>query len=162
VDFCLVARRFLVAWYGPCRIFYFLWVLHQHFLIASMSFLYLVQIILQCLTIRVYTICKCNVCCTLNVVSCTLHTQNIQSLMQPEFLFILILPRHISAALGHHQVLLLKLSHCNFYIICSFWYELLFICLMLRPTLFPSSTSPLLVFTVLKILKMYVSVINFF
>jgi hypothetical protein len=28
-------------------------------------------------------------------------------------LFISILPRHVTAALGHHQVLLLKLSHCN-------------------------------------------------
>jgi hypothetical protein len=80
--------------------------------------------------------------------------------MQPEF-FILILPRHVSAALGHHQVLLLKLSHCNFYIICSFRYALLVICLMLRPTLFPFSTSPHLVFTILKILKIYVSVITF-
>jgi hypothetical protein len=78
------------------------------------------------------------------VPSYTLHTQNIQSLMQPEF-FILILPRHVSAALGLHQVLLLKLPHCIFYIICSFRYALLFICLMLRPTLFPFSTSPLLV-----------------
>jgi hypothetical protein len=42
-------------------------------------------------------------------------------------LFILILPRHVSAAMGHHQVLLLKLSHCNFYIICSFWCAYLFI-----------------------------------
>jgi hypothetical protein len=79
--------------------------------------------------------------------------------MQPEILIlILILPRHVSAALGHHQVLLLKLSHCKFYIICSFRYALVFICLMLRPTLLPFSTSPLLVF---KILKIYVSLIKF-
>jgi hypothetical protein len=39
------------------------------------------------------------------------HTQY-KSLMQPEiFLLILILPRHVSTALDHHQVLLLKLSH---------------------------------------------------
>jgi hypothetical protein len=69
------------------------------------------------------------------------------------FLFILILPRHVSAALGHHQVLLLKLSHCNFYIICSFLCAYLFICLMPRLTLFPFSTSPFLIFTILKILK---------
>jgi hypothetical protein len=84
-----------------------------------------------------------------------LHSQNIQSSMQPEFYFILIVP-HVSATLGHHQVLLIKLSHCNFYIICYFRYALLFIFLMLRPTLLPFSTSPLVVFTILKILKTYV------
>jgi hypothetical protein len=75
--------------------------------------------------------------------------------------FILILPRHVFAALGHHRVLLLKLSHCNFYIICSFRYALLFIYLMLCLTLLPFGTSPLLEFTILKILKIYVSVIKF-
>jgi hypothetical protein len=78
--------------------------------------------------------------------------------MQLEIFVILILPWHVSAALGHHQVLLLKLSHCNFYIICSFRCVYLFICLMPRPTLFPFSSSPLLVF---KILKIYVCIIKF-
>jgi hypothetical protein len=58
--------------------------------------------------------------------------------------------------MGHHQVLLLKLSHCNFYIICSFRCAYLFICLMPRLTLFPFSTSPFLIFTILKILKLCV------
>jgi hypothetical protein len=48
---------------------------------------------------------------------------------------------------------LLKLSHCNFYIICSFRCGYLFICLIPRLTLFPFGTSPFLIFTILKILK---------
>jgi hypothetical protein len=47
---------------------------------------------------------------------CILHTQYIQSLMQLKILFILTLTRHVSAAVVHHQVFLLKLFHCNFYI----------------------------------------------
>jgi hypothetical protein len=73
------------------------------------------------------------------------------------FLFILILPRHVSASLGHHQVLLLKLSHWNFFIICSFRCAYLFICLIPSPTLFPFSTSQFLIFTILKI---YMSIIE--
>jgi hypothetical protein len=53
---------------------------------------------------------------TFNVTEHTLHTQYIQSLMQLKTLFILTLTRHVSAAVGHHQVLLLKLFHCSFYI----------------------------------------------
>jgi hypothetical protein len=35
--------------------------------------------------------------------------------MKHEILFILILAPHVSATLGHHQVILLKLSHCTIY-----------------------------------------------
>jgi hypothetical protein len=45
-----------------------------------------------------------------------LHAQYIQSLMQLKILFILILTRHVSAEVDHHQVFLLKLFHCNLYI----------------------------------------------
>jgi hypothetical protein len=45
-----------------------------------------------------------------------LHTQYIQSLMQLKILFIPTLTQHVSAAVGHPQVFLLKLFHCNFYI----------------------------------------------
>jgi hypothetical protein len=45
-----------------------------------------------------------------------LHTQYMQSLMQLKILFILTLTRYVSAAVGHHQVFLLKLFHCNFYV----------------------------------------------
>jgi hypothetical protein len=57
--------------------------------------------------------------------------------------------------MGHHQVLLLKLSHFNFYVICSLS-AYLFVCVMPRLTLFPFSTSPFLISTILKILKLYV------
>jgi hypothetical protein len=68
------------------------------------------------------------------------------------FFFILILPQHVSASFGHHQVLLLKLSHCNFYIICSFnvriysfaWF-LVLLCSL--------SAQVHLVFTILNIFK---------
>jgi hypothetical protein len=69
------------------------------------------------------------------------------------FLFILILPRHVSASLGHHQVLLLKLSHCNFYIICSFRCAYLFICLMPHLICSLSAQVQFLVFTIFKFLK---------
>jgi hypothetical protein len=36
--------------------------------------------------------------------------------MQLKILFIRTLTRHVSAAVGHHQVCLLKLFHYNFYI----------------------------------------------
>jgi hypothetical protein len=43
-----------------------------------------------------------------------LHTQYIQSFMQLKILFIPTLTRHVSASVGHHQVFLLKMFHCNF------------------------------------------------
>jgi hypothetical protein len=51
-----------------------------------------------------------------NLLLIILHTQYIQSLMQLKILFILILTRHVLAAVGRHPVFLLKLFHCNFYI----------------------------------------------
>jgi hypothetical protein len=38
--------------------------------------------------------------------------------MKHEISLILILARHVSATLGHHQMLLLKLAHCTIYNLC--------------------------------------------
>jgi hypothetical protein len=91
-----------------------------------------------------------------------LHTQNIQSLMQLEIFYVFcILPRRVSAVLGRHQVLLLKLSHCNFYILVIFdvrIYSFVW-CLALLRSL--STQVHFLVFIIRKILKIYASYIKF-
>jgi hypothetical protein len=47
--------------------------------------------------------------------------------MQLKILFILTITRHVSSAVGHHQVLLLKLFHCNILYLVLLMYTLIYL-----------------------------------
>jgi hypothetical protein len=87
---------------------------HTYYIICKPSNIQLICTVFTCILNLDLTFLDTKI--WINILIHILHTQYIQSLRQLKILFILTLKRHVSAAVGHHQVFLLKLFHCNFYI----------------------------------------------